>query len=189
MITLIAGLIIFLGVHSVSIINEPWRDRMVEKIGLWPWKGLYSALSLVGFILIVNGYEIASITTPILYYPPLWLQHLSLLLLVPVFILLIAAYMPGRIKQAVTHPMLTAVKLWALAHLLANGSLADVALFGSFLLWAVLDRISFRRRVARPIPGAPVSPKNDAIAIGAGLLLYLAFLLWLHKLLFGVSPY
>lgn len=189
MITLVAGLIIFLGVHSVSIISEPWRDGIVAKMGLGPWKGLYSVLSLIGLILIVVGYGAARDTTPVLYYPPIWLHHLSLLLLAPLFILLAAAYLPGRIKQAVKHPMLTAVKLWALAHLLANGSLADVALFGSFLLWAVLDRISFRRRVARAIPGAPPSPKNDAIAIGAGLLLYLAFLLWLHKLLFGVSPY
>jgi uncharacterized membrane protein len=112
----------------------------------------------------------------------------ALLLLVFVFPLLLAAYLPGRIKAITKHPMLVATKLWAFAHLLANGTLADLLLFGSFLAWAVVDRISMKHREQRPLPGAPPSPWNDAIAVVVGLVLYVAFVLRLHVWLFGVSP-
>jgi uncharacterized membrane protein len=183
------GLLIFLGIHSISIVNESWRDRMVDKIGEWPWKGVYSLVSILGIILIVKGYGLVRYDSAVLYNPPSWLQHLSTLLLLPVFPLLVAAYFPGRIKEVTKHPMLLSVKLWAFAHLLANGSLVDVIFFGSFLGWAVLDRISVQRRSSRPIPGAPPSGYNDLIASTVGLGLYLAFVFRLHELFIGVSPF
>jgi uncharacterized membrane protein len=185
---LLAGIIIFLGVHSISIVNEPWRNKMAERLGVWTWKGVYSIIALVGLILIIRGYGEALTEVVELYYTPVWLQHISLILLIPVFPLLIGAYVPGRIKATVEHPMLLATKLWAAAHLLANGALADVVLFGSFLLWVFADLLSVSKRQPRQIPGAPPSKFNDWIAIVVGLALYLAFLLWLHELLFGVSP-
>jgi uncharacterized membrane protein len=188
MATLIIGLVLFLGAHSISIINASWRNRVVERIGVLPWQGLYSLIAIAGFILIINGYSIAKLDAVILYQPPTWLRHVALLLMVFVFPLLLATYLPGRIKTATKHPMLTATKTWALAHLLANGGLADAVLFGSFLVWAVVDRISLKRRTPLPVPGAPPSRLNDAIAVVFGLGLYVAFLFWLHARLFGVSP-
>jgi uncharacterized membrane protein len=184
--TLLLGLVIFFGVHSVSIVNDPWRDRMVARIGEWPWKGLYSLASGVGFALIVWGYGLARRNPLALYTPPEWLHPLAMLLLVPVFPLLLATYLPGRIQAAAKHPMLLATQLWALAHLLANGMLADVLLFGAFLVWAVLDRISMTHRTQRPVPSVPPSPANDLVAVAAGLALYAAFVLWLHGWLIGV---
>jgi len=185
---LIAGLILFFATHSVSIVNSSWRDRLAARIGEGPWKGVYSLVAIAGFVLIVWGYGLARQDPTILYIPPVWLRHVALLLLVFVFPLLLAAYLPGRIKTVTKHPMLVATKLWAFAHLLANGTLADVLLFGSFLAWAVADRISMKHREQRPIPGAPPSKWNDAIAVVVGLALYVAFVLRLHVWLFGVSP-
>ena len=185
---LLIGLVVFFAVHCVSIVNEPWRDRMVARIGEWPWKGIYSLVAIVGFVLIVWGYGLARGDPVVLYTPPMWLRHVTLLLLIPVFPLLLATYFPGRIQAATKHPMLVATKLWAVAHLLANGTLADVLLFGSFLAWAVVDRISMKRRTQRSIPGAPPSKVNDIIAVVLGLALYAAFVLWLHTWLIGISP-
>jgi uncharacterized membrane protein len=109
--------------------------------------------------------------------------------MLPAFAFFIAPYFPGKIKTALKHPQLVAVKLWAVAHLLANGTLADVLLFGSFLVWAVVDRISMKRRVARPLPGAPESRANDLIVIVVGLALYAVFVLWLHEMWIGVRPF
>lgn len=188
MSVLITGLLLFLGVHSVSIVNAPWRDRVSARLGEPVWQGGYALVALAGFALIVWGYGLARAAPVVLYTPPVALRHVALLLMVGVFPLLLAAYLPGRIQTATRHPMLLGTKVWALAHLLANGSLADVVLFGSFLAWAVADRISLKRRTPRPVPGAPPGKANDVIAIIGGLGLYLAFLLWLHPLLFGVSP-
>ena len=185
---LITGLVIFLGIHSISIINERFRDKMADRLGIWTWKGIYSFIALVGLILIVRGYAEARIEGTELYLTPTWLQHVSLLLLLPVFPLLIGAYLPGRIKEVVQHPMLLASKLWALAHLLSNNTLADLVLFGSFLVWVFADLLSVQRRQPRPLPGAPPSKYNDWIAVGLGLALYLAFILGIHELLFGVAP-
>ena len=186
---LMTGLVIFLGVHSISIVNPGWRDRTVDKIGEWPWKGIYSLLSILGFVLIVWGYGLARYDPVVFYVPPAWLRHIALFLMLPVFPLLIAAYLPGRIKSVITHPMLTSIKIWAFAHLLANGNLADILLFGSFLVWAIADRLSMKRREVRVIPGAPPSKLNDTIAVVAGLGLYLIFILWLHEWLFGIRPF
>lgn len=188
MTLLILGLIVFLGVHSVSIVAPGWRDAMHARLGEGPWKGLYSLLSVAGFALLIIGYGAARQSPLVLYVPPVWLRHVALLLMVPVFPLLLAAYLPGRIKSAAKHPMLLAVKLWATAHLLANGSVADVFLFGGFLAWAVADRISMKSRVQRPLPGPAPSPRNDAIAIAAGLAIYLVFVLGGHAWLIGVAP-
>jgi len=185
---LITGLVVFFAVHSISIFNELWRDSMVAKLGEWPWKGVYSMAAIVGFMLIVFGYGLARVDPVVLYSPPMWLRHVSLLMLVPVFPLILATYLPGRIQAMTRHPMLVATKLWAVAHLLANGTLADVLLFGSFLAWAVIDRISMKRRTQGYIPGAPPSKVNDVIAVLFGLVLYAAFVLWLHAWLIGVSP-
>ncbi|HSQ68562.1 MAG TPA: NnrU family protein [Steroidobacteraceae bacterium] len=186
---LIAGLVIFLGVHSVSIFAPAWRDSMSARLGEQPWKILYGVASLVGFVLIVKGYGLARQDPVFLYNPPFWMRHVSALLMLPVFPLLLATYFPGRIKAAVKHPMLTATKAWALAHLIANGTLADVLLFGGFLVWAVADRISVGKRPLRPMPGAPVSGLNDLIAVVGGLALYVVFALWLHKSWIGVAPF
>lgn len=187
MFILIIGLAIFFAIHAVSIVNEPWRDRMVESLGEVPWKGIYALASLVGFVLLVWGYGLARQESGELYLSPYWLRHLALLLMVPVFPLLLATYFPGRIQATVRHPMLVATLLWAFAHLLVNGRLADILLFGSFLLWAALDLLSLRRRTQRSIPGAPPSGLNDVIAVVAGLALYGLFLVWLHGLLIGVA--
>jgi uncharacterized membrane protein len=188
MAVLILGLIIFLGVHSISIANEAWRDRIVARIGTGPWMGVYSVAALIGLVLIVQGYGAARLDPTILYAPPVWLRHVAALLMIFAFPILLATYLPGRIKTATNHPMLLAVKLWALAHLLANGTLADVLLFGSFLVWAVLNRISMKSREQRPLPGAPPAKMNDVIAVVAGLALYVVFVLGAHQWLFGVSP-
>ncbi len=158
-----AGLVIFLGVHSISIVNVTWRNNMSDKIGDGAWRGLYSLVAIIGFILLIWGYAMARHDSLIIYNPPALLQHLSFILLLPVFPLLIATYFPGRIKAAVKHPMLLAIKIWASAHLLANGELINVILFGSFLCWAVIDRISLKNRPQRAIPGAPPSPLNDTL--------------------------
>ena len=188
MSVLILGLVVFLGVHSTGIFAPAWRDRMAARLGEIPWKGLYSAVSLVGFMLIVWGYGLARLEPVGLWSPPTWLRHVALLIMLPAFPLLLAAYLPGRIQTAARHPMLAAVKLWAFAHLLANGNVADVLLFGSFLAWAVADRISLKRRSAPPAPGAPPGAANDLIALVGGLVLYGAFIGALHSWLFGVSP-
>ena len=183
----IFGLLLFFGIHSVSIVNNVWRDQLVAKIGEGPWKGIYSVIALIGLVLLVLGFGEAN-TAGTLYVPPLWLKHISLMLLLPVFPLLFAAYLPGRIKVATRHPMLLAVKCWAFAHLLASGSVAAVVLFGFFLCWAVIDRISLTSRTTRPLPALPVSWLNDIIAVVGGLAVYLLFLLYLHEWLFGVAP-
>jgi uncharacterized membrane protein len=186
MTQLIIGLILFIGGHSISIVAPGWRAAMVAKIGEFPWKGLYSLISIAGLVLIVQGYAIARGEPVVLYLPPAWLRYVAFLLLVFVFPLLIASHIPGRIKDRIRHPTTIAVKIWAFAHLLANGNLADVVLFGSFLAWAVVALISAKRRPRPPVPGLPRAGFNDAVAIVVGLGLYVAFVLWLHPILIGM---
>ena len=184
----LVGLVLFLGVHSVAIVAPAWRDAQVARSER-AWKGAYSLLSIAGFALLLYGYGMARQTPVVLWAPPTALRHFALLLMLPVFPLFLAAYLPGRIKSATRHPMLLSVKLWATAHLLANGTLVDVILFGAFLAWAVLDLIAAKRRaVPRAIPGAPPSALNDAIALVAGLAIYAAFLGGVHRWMIGVSP-
>ena len=185
----IAGLAIFLGIHSVGIFAPAWREAQIAQRGALAWKGLYSVVSIVGFALLIYGYGFARQSPLVLYSPPAMLRHIALALMLPVFPLLLAAYLPGRIKTAAKHPMLLSVKIWATAHLLVNGTLVDVLLFGAFLVWAVLDRIAAKRRPAtRAVPGAPPAAYNDVIAVVGGLALYAAFLMGVHLWLIGVSP-
>ncbi len=188
MIILIIGLVLFLGVHSVSIGALAWRNQMESKLGTGAWKGIYSLVALLGLVLIFYGYGQARLDPVMIYNPPIWMRHLTMLLLLPVFPLLLATYLPGRIRSTLKHPMLIAVKTWALAHLLSNGMAADVLLFGSFLAWAVVCRISLKRRPARPNPTASPGKFNDLIAVVGGLALYLIFLFWAHQWLIGVAP-
>jgi uncharacterized membrane protein len=185
---LLVGMLLFLGAHSVSIVAPAWRDAMAARLGEKSWKGIYSLLSVVGFVLLLLGYSAARQAPVVLYVPPVWTRHLALLLMLPVFPLLLATYLPGRISRAAQHPMLLSVKIWATAHLLANGMLADVVLFGGLLAWAVADRISLKRRTPRPVPGAPPTPANDLLAVALGLMIYVALVAALHQALFGVSP-
>src|SRR5690606_12717160 len=124
----------------------------------------------------------------VLYTPPAFLRSVTGILMLGVFPLALSAYFPGRIKAKVKHPLLAATKLWAFAHLLSNGTLADVLLFGSFLVWAAADRVSMKHRVQRPLPGAPERRVNDVIAVVAGLAIYALFVFWAHRALFDVSP-
>ena len=187
---LIAGLLLFLGVHSIAIVAPAWRDGMAARLGDASWKAIYALVSVIGFVMLVHGYGLARAEPMVLYTPPMWMRHVASLLMLPVFPLLLATYLPGRIKAAVKHPMLTATKAWALAHLLVNGNLADVLLFGGFLAWAVADRIAVGKRAVQRKPlvtGAP-SRMNDVLAIVGGLVLYVVVFAWAHQRFIGVPP-
>lgn len=191
MLIFLLGLALFLGIHAVAIVAPGWRAEQVALRGIGAWKALYSIVAAIGLVLLVVGYGMTRHDVVVLYSPPAALRHLALLLMLPVFPLLFAAYLPGRLRSAAKHPMLLAVKFWATAHLLANGTLADVVLFGAFLAWAVADRISLKRRpaaAAHDAPAAPAGPYNDAIAVVGGLAVYVVFILWAHRWLIGVSP-
>lgn len=188
MAVLILGLLLFLGTHSIAMLRPSLREQLIERLSLATWQSGYALFSLIGILLVGWGYDLARQTPLVLWTPPGWLSSLNLLLMLPVFTLLFAAYLPGRIQSAVKHPMLVAVKIWAFSHLLVNGALADVLLFGAFLAWAVAELISLRHRAGPPVQGAPAGRLNDAIALIGGLVLYLLFLFWLHGVLFGVEP-
>jgi uncharacterized membrane protein len=186
MTLLLAGLVLFLGIHSLIIFAPGMRERLVRSLGHNGWRGIHSLFSLAGLVLIFVGYGQARHAPVVLYTPPFWMRHVTFTLMVPVFPLILAAYFPGRIRAALKHPMLVAVKVWALAHLLANGALADVLLFGGFLAWAVANRISLKRRAPTLNVSSALRALNDAIAVVLGLALYAATLLWLHRVLIGV---
>jgi uncharacterized membrane protein len=191
MTALILGLLIFLGTHSVRIFADAWRARQIARLGEGKWKGLYSVVSAVGLVLIVWGFGLARTEPTFLWTPPLWTQHLAGLLTVPAFILVVAAYVPGnRVKTRLGHPMVAGVKVWAFAHLLANGTLAGVALFGAFLAWAVADFASARRRDRRAGTVYPAGTfARDAVAVIVGLVAWAAFAFFLHGWLIGVRPF
>ena len=190
MIILILGLLVFLGVHSVRIVGEGWRAQTIRRIGVQPWKGVYSIASIVGFGLIVWGFGLARQQPVQLWSPPTGMRHLAALLTLIAFILLTAAYVPGNgIKARVHHPMVLAVKLWALAHLLANGNLAHVLLFGGFLVWAVLNFSAARRRDR--LAGTVYAPGKTAATLTTlvvGAAAWAVFGFWLHGWLIGVRP-
>lgn len=187
MLKLFLGMVLFFGIHSMSVVALPLRERLAARSELG-WKGIYSLVSLAGLVLIALGYGETRLEPTVLYTSPAWLYMVVPVLLLPTFVLFLAPYFPGRISTRMKHPQLAAIKLWALAHLLVNGTVADVLLFGVFLLWAVVVRISFKRRPARAVPGAPPSGVNDLVAIVLGLGLYALFAFWLHQLWFGVDP-
>ncbi|PWW01782.1 putative membrane protein [Hoeflea marina] len=189
---LILGLVVFLGIHSVRIVASDFRASQIAARGENAWKGIYSVVALIGLALIVVGYGQARLDPVVFWVSPSWMSHLVALLMIPAMILLAASQFPaGRIKAAVKHPMLLAVKIWALAHLLVNGDLASVLLFGGFLAWAVVDRISEKRRLRAGLTGNPVagSAKWDIWSVAVGLVAYVAFVVYLHKLLIGVAPF
>ena len=186
MTLLLLGLVIFLGVHSLSIVAPARRDAMARSLGEWPFKGIYSVIAIIGLVLVIKGYGAARMDPVVLYTTPAWMSHITALLMLFAFPMFIAAYFPGKISSTLKHPMLVAVKAWALGHLLANGMLADVLLFGGFLAWAVADRISLKRRTPRDIPRLPASRFNDAIVIVLGLAIYVVFAIWLHPAWIGV---
>jgi uncharacterized membrane protein len=191
MTLLMLGLALFLGVHSTRIVADSWRTATIARVGEKPWKGIYSLLSIAGFVLLVVGYGAARQSPVVLYAPPVWTRHLAALLTIPAFVLLAAAYVPGNaIKRAVGHPMMAGVKVWALAHLLANGTLADFLLFGTFLSWAVLGFIAARRRDRASGTTYPAGPgSRTAIAVVAGLVAWAVFAFALHRPLIGVAPF
>jgi uncharacterized membrane protein len=188
---LAAGLVIFLGVHSVRIFADGWRTAQIARLGPGAWKGLYSVASIAGFVLIVYGFGLARAAPVLLWSPPVWTRHLASLLTLAAFILLAAAYVPGtNIKAAVKHPMVLGVKTWAIAHLLANGRLADVVLFGAFLAWAVLDfRAARQRDRAQGLAYPAVGAARDVIAVVAGIAAWGAFAFYLHGAWIGVRPF
>jgi uncharacterized membrane protein len=187
MLLLVLGLVLFLGAHTLPILRDR-RAGLIDRLGQGGYRGLFTALSLAGLVLIVWGYGAArSEGALVLWDPPRWTRHLAATLMIPVFILLAVPRRPGYIRALVKHPMLLAVKIWATAHLVANGTLPDLLLFGGFLAWAVVDRISVKRRGE---PNPPPSPwtRGDTVAVLAGLVLYGAFVWRLHLWLIGVSP-
>ena len=191
MLIMIIGLLLFLGTHSVRIFAEDWRNKQISQRGENTWMGIYSLIALVGLILIVSGYGQARLEPQIIWQPPLWTRHIAALLTLPGFILLVAAYVPGtKIKTIVGHPMVLGVKLWALAHLLANGNLADIILFGTFLVWAVLDyRASRRRDKLTDTQYQSTGISRDIIAVTVGIVTWIAFAAVIHNWLIGVKPF
>jgi uncharacterized membrane protein len=188
MTILILGLLLFLGAHSVRIVADDWRTRQIARLGEGVWKGGYTVASLLGFGLIIWGYGLARLEPVALWTPWIGGRHLASLLTLVSFVLLVAAYVPGNaIKARLGHPMVLAVKVWALAHLLANHTLADLVLFGSFLVWAVLDFRSARRRPA----AAPVATSGvrTALVVVIGLLAWAGFAMWAHAAWIGVRPF
>lgn len=192
MILLLIGLALFLGSHSVRIFADHWRAKVIATRGENAYKGLYSILSLAGLVLIVMGYSQTRLDAVVVWNPPAAMSHVAALLTLGAFVLVAAAYIPGNhIKAAVGHPMVLGVKVWAFAHLLANGRLGDMILFGAFLAWAVVDYINSRKRdratgaVYSTTPGIA----RDAAAIVVGVGAWLVFALWAHRLLIGVSPF
>lgn len=188
MSALILGLLIFLGVHSVRIVADGWRQRQISRLGENRWKGLYSLASLVGLVLIIWGYGLTRVEPVLLWNPPAWTRDLAALLTLPAFVLIAAAYVPGnRMKPALGHPMVLGVKVWAFAHLISNGRLGDVVLFGAFLLWAVFDFSAGRRRDRAAGVRYPAGTlKGDAIATVIGLAVWGMFAAFLHEWLIGV---
>ncbi len=187
LLVMILGLVLFLGIHTLTTQRE-LRARVIASAGEGGYKIGYALVSLLGFALIVWGFAHYRATGRIeVWHPPTALKHVTVALMLPAVILVVAAYIRGRIYTALKHPMLTGVKLWAAAHLLANGDLGSIILFGSFLGWAVFDRISLKRRADSGAPPIPVGgPGNDLIAVAVGLIAYLALAFAFHPVVIGV---
>lgn len=191
MALLILGLVLFLGVHSVRVFAEGTRTRFIARRGENAWKGLYSVLSIVGFLLLLWGYGVARQQPVVLWTPPTWARHLAALLTLPAFILLVAAYVPGNgIKARVHHPMVLGIKVWAFSHLFVGRTLAAETVFAAFLVWAVL---SFRAARARDRAAGRVYPPGravpTAVTVAVGVLAWAAFAMWGHAALIGVRPF
>ena len=191
MTLLVLGLVLFLGVHSVRIVADDWRSRVVAARGALAWRGAYSVLSIAGFVLLCVGFGQARQHPVVLWSPPAWTHWLAAPLTLVAFILVTAAYVPANgIRARVKDPMILGVKTWAFAHLLANGTLADVVLFGAVLAWAVLDFRAVRRRRRAGTERAIAEPRRGrgAITVVVGLLAWMLFAFHLHQPLIGVQP-
>jgi len=186
MTTLLLGLVLFLGIHSVAILAPAGRDRLAARLGL-AWKAGYAVVAALGLWLVVTGFWDARAHATTLYIPTAPMRGMALVLMLAVFPCLWASYLPGRIHAALRHPMLAATTVWAVAHLLANGSTADALLFGALLAWSLADRVSLRHRPSRPLPMAPAWRFNDLLVVVLGLATYGLFLGGLHRWLFGLS--
>ena len=186
----ILGLVIFLGTH-VFVTMRNHRAAVVARIGEWPYRGLFSLVSILGILLIGYGFAAYRAAGPImLWYPPSWTRHIVVALMWPASICIAAAYIPGNIKRVLKHPMLVGVKTWAFAHLCANGDLGGIVLFGSVLAWAVYDRITLKHRKDAGAPSIPVGgAKNDIIAIVIGTIIYLALGFAFHPVVIGVPAF
>lgn len=191
MLVLILGLVLFLGTHSVRIFAEPWRSRTLARVGEARWKGVYAVVSLVGFVLLVWGYGLARQQPVLLWTPPVAMRHIAALLTLLSFVLLAAAYVPGNgLKAKLHHPMVLSVKVWAFAHLLANGTLSDLLLFGSFLVWAALNfRAARRRDRAAGVVYPPGRAEATAVTVVVGVVAWAVFAFWAHGALIGVRPF
>lgn len=189
MALLIGGLALFIGMHLVPT-RPTLRAGLVERLGPGPYRGLFSLVSIAGLVLFVVGYgqmQGLGRGNPQLWVPPAWIKHVVFLLMIPAMILLVAAYVPSRIRTAVRHPMLAALIIWAFAHLLANGDLASILLFGSLLGYGVYDRISVMGRASPgPLGNARGGAMQDVLAVAGGLALYALMLFWGHARLIGV---
>ena len=190
MVYLILGLVLFLGVNSVRIVAEGWRTQTLARVGEGNYKGIYTAISLLGLGLIVWGFGVARETPTMLWLPPRGMRHVAALLTLIAFVLLAAAYVPrNAIKARLHHPMVLAVKTWALAHLLSNGSLAHVILFGSFLAWGVANFIAARKRDRALGTSYPAGTLAGTVGtVVAGVVAWAAVAFWLHGLLIGIRP-
>ncbi|CAB3768302.1 NnrU family protein [Paraburkholderia solisilvae] len=190
MMVLILGLVIFLGLHSIRIFAEDWREARIARIGEKRWKGTYSIVSVIGLVLIIWGYAMARREPVVLWSPPVWAPHLAALFTLLAFILFPAAHMRGNhFKSLLKHPMVIGVALWAFAHLVANGTLNAVVLFGAFLVWAIVDYAAARRRDrAQQIVYPDGTLSRDVMAIVAGAIAWFVFAFFLHGWLIGVKP-
>jgi uncharacterized membrane protein len=190
MVLLVAGLIIFLGVHSTRIIADGWRTRTIQRVGALPWKGVFALLSLLGFVILVMGFRQARAESMVLYTTPAWMKHVTAVLMMFAMVLFVSAYVPRNwFKARWHHPQVLSVKVWAVAHLLAVGVLADVVLFGALLAWAVVSFAAARRRDrARGTVYAPANAIGTSIAVALGLVAWSVFALLLHGPLIGVRP-
>ena len=191
MVYLIAGLVVFLGVHSVRIVADGWRTQTLQHLGEVTYKGLYSLASAVGFGLIIYGFGVARETPVMLWVPPMGARHAASLLTLIAFVFLAAAYVPrNSIKARVHHPMVLGVKSWALAHLVATGSVAHLVLFGAFLAWGVMSFIAARKRdrvLATQYAAGRLSA--TVLTVVVGVAVWAAFAFKLHGLLIGIQPF
>jgi uncharacterized membrane protein len=190
LLVLIIGLVVFLGLHSTRILAEDWRSARIASLGERKWKLLYSIASGIGLVLIVWGYGMAREAPVMLWNPPLWTRHLASVLVLVAFIMIVAAYVPrNHFKAAFGHPMYAGVKTWAFAHLLANGMLADLLLFGTFLLWSILGYRSARRRDRKAQVSYPAGTARGTLAtLVVGAIAWAIFAFYLHGPLIGVRP-
>ncbi len=191
MIYLVLGLILFLGVHSIRIIADGFRTRTIARGGLLPWKGVYALVSIAGFVLLVWGYGQARYESAVLYNPPQFMRHVAGLLMLVSLVLVAAAYVPrNHIKAALGHPMFAGIKLWAFAHLLSNGRLADALLFAAFLAWAIVGFIVSRKRDRAAGVVYPAGNEvRTVLTVIAGVGAWAVLVSGLHLWLIGVPPF